>query len=311
MKKLLNFMLAAALICGASVFTSCTKDDNPVDPADNLAEKLIGKWMLYSDGNGQQALTNDKEVITFVSSTKAYVSRSRGAMPMGIDPQAPEQQAPEQQAPEQQEMPDSKAGAPGWDDYEECDVTFEGNTVILTSKRPDGSNPSVKYQIKSISQTDFYCEVFRDRPDGNTPLPEGENPGGDKEMDKKQDQRYTRVTRDYSEAIIGLWECKGLKGGETYNDGNDRLEFFEDGTYKYWRKNDAGEWEEVTTREFQEYFVDGGFLCTRWKNVDEDELREWWEIKSLKGDKMQWKALRQNEDGSTFEQTMDWERVVE
>ena len=30
-----------------------------------------------------------------------------------------------------------------------------------------------------------------------------------------------------------------------------------------------------------------------------------------KGDKMQWKALRQNENGSTFEQTMDWERVVE
>ena len=95
------------------------------------------------------------------------------------------------------------------------------------------------------------------------------------------------------------------------NDDNDRLEFFEDGTYKYWRKNDAGEWEEVTTREFQEYFVDGGFLCTRWKNIDENELREWWEIVTIKGDKMQWQALRQNENGSTFEQTMDWERVVE
>ena len=89
------------------------------------------------------------------------------------------------------------------------------------------------------------------------------------------------------------------------------MEFFEDGTYKYYRKNDAGEWEEVTTREFQNYFVDGKLLATRWKNIGEDELREWWEIKSLKGDKMQWKALRQNEDGSTFEQTMDWERVVE
>ena len=94
--------------------------------------------------------------------------------------------------------------------------------------------------------------------------------------------------------------------------GNARLEFFDDGTYNYWRKNEAGEWESVTsTREFQNYFVDGILLCTRWKNQGEDELREWWEIKSLKGDKMQWKALRQNEDGSTFEQTMDWERVVE
>ena len=52
---------------------------------------------------------------------------------------------------------------------------------------------------------------------------------------------------------------------------------------------------------------------TRWKNVEENELREWWEIVTIKGDKMQWKALRQNqnEDGSTFEQTMDWEKVEE
>ena len=89
------------------------------------------------------------------------------------------------------------------------------------------------------------------------------------------------------------------------------MEFFEDGTYQYWRKNDAGEWEAVTTREFQEYFVDGNFLATIWKNEGEDELREWWEIKSLKGDKMQWKALRANEDGSTFEQIMDWEKIEE
>ena len=89
------------------------------------------------------------------------------------------------------------------------------------------------------------------------------------------------------------------------------MEFFEDGTYQYWRKNDAGEWEAVTTREFQEYFVDGNFLATIWKNEGEDELREWWEIKSLKGDKMQWHALRANEDGSTFEQIMDWEKIEE
>jgi hypothetical protein len=65
----------------------------------------------------------------------------------------------------------------------------------------------------------------------------------------------------------------------------------------------------VTTREFQDYFVDGTLLATRWKNEGENELREWWEIKSLKGDKMQWKALRANDDGSTFQQIMDWEKV--
>jgi hypothetical protein len=41
------------------------------------------------------------------------------------------------------------------------------------------------------------------------------------------------------------------------------------------------------------------------------ELRECWEVNSLKDGKMQWKALRAKEDGTTFEQTVDWERVVE
>ena len=70
MKKLLNLMIAAALICGASVFTSCTKQDNPVNPADNLAEKILGKWMpVYLDGN--PVVTDQKSVYTFVSATKA------------------------------------------------------------------------------------------------------------------------------------------------------------------------------------------------------------------------------------------------
>ncbi len=42
-------MLAAIMICGASVFTSCNTDaiDNPVAPVDNLPEKIVGltlKW---------------------------------------------------------------------------------------------------------------------------------------------------------------------------------------------------------------------------------------------------------------------------
>ncbi len=49
-RKIMNWMLAAILICGASVFTSCSSnDDNPVVPAEphlNVAEKIIGKWMV-------------------------------------------------------------------------------------------------------------------------------------------------------------------------------------------------------------------------------------------------------------------------
>ena len=59
-----------------------------------------------------------------------------------------------------------------------------------------------------------------------------------------------------------------------------------------------------------EYFVDGILLCTRWKNTaDSEELREWWEIESIEGGVMKWKALRQRENGSTYTATFQMTRV--
>ena len=77
MRNLEKWMLAAILICGASVFTACTKEksDNPVQPSNNLAVKLIGKWMV-EELDGQPCPTNLKAVITFLSPTKAYGSLS-------------------------------------------------------------------------------------------------------------------------------------------------------------------------------------------------------------------------------------------
>ena len=272
MKKVFSWAFAAALICGLNVFSSCSNDDNPVKPADNLAEKIIGKWMT-ADIDGQPALTNEKAVITFLSATKAIVSESKT------------------------DFTESKIK---WAAHLEYDVEISGNKVTITGHPDENFTLVQEYTVTAIDNAQMLAILK------HTTYHNGEaKPHADQYV------RFEKTTADYSEAILGLWECKGLSGGETYNDGNDRLEFFEDGTYQYWRKNDAGEWEAVTTREFQDYFVDGNFLATRWKNEGEDELREWWEIKSLKGDKMQWKALRQNEDGSTFEQTMDWEKIEE
>lgn len=76
MKKNL-LMMAAAFIFGASVFTSCTSnDDNPASQPDlNLSEKIIGKWML-EELDGQPCPTDMKTVITFVTPTLAYGSIS-------------------------------------------------------------------------------------------------------------------------------------------------------------------------------------------------------------------------------------------
>ena len=112
MKKYLNWMLAAILICGASVFTSCSSnDDNPVKPVEpdlNVAEKIIGKWML-AENDGETALTNEKTVVTFLSATKAYQSVSR----VNYDETVPK-----------------------WRAKEECDMTIDGNTVTLYPIHP-------------------------------------------------------------------------------------------------------------------------------------------------------------------------------
>ena len=51
MKNLMQWVLAATLICGTSVFTSCSSDndDNPVHKSEANGD-LVGKW--YSDVSG-------------------------------------------------------------------------------------------------------------------------------------------------------------------------------------------------------------------------------------------------------------------
>ena len=110
---------------------------------------------------------------------------------------------------------------------------------------------------------------------------------------------FTKVTRDYSEAILGTWENHEV-----------RLEYKADGTFDYYSQNDAGEWVP-SEDDFAEYFVDGNLLCTRWKNSGEGQLenREWWEIKSIENGVMTWTALRLKGDGSTYIVTFELSKV--
>ena len=266
MKKMI-WVLAATLICGACVFTSCKKDKVNTDL--NLEENIIGKWEI-ADKNGQPAPTNEKMVLAFLSPTKGYVSASLSI----------------------------HSDADIWSSRLETDVAISGNKVTVTF-HPDEHNTSVhELNITSINDKEFTAnQKVTVTIDGEVVISE------------EKAFRFVKQTADHSAAILGLWECQELTGIETYNDANARLEFLADGTYNYWRKNDAGQWEAVTNREFQNYFVDGTLLATRWKNTGEDELREWWEIASIANGQMQWTALRQNADGTTAQQGMKWVKV--
>ena len=262
MKKLILALAAVAM-----VFASCSKDDDKT--IDNLAEKIIGKWM-EAEINGQPALTNDKTVTTFLSDTKATLSTSRTNFS------------------ETQVQ---------WSAHLELDVNISENKMTLTGHPDDNVTIVQEYSVTAIDDAQMSANFKHTR-----------FLNGETISHKEQNNRYVKVTTDYSDAVLGKWECTGLTGIETYNDANARLEFYQDGTYNYWRKNGEGQWEAVTNREFQNYFVDGTLLATRWKNLGEEELREWWEIASIDDNEMQWTALRSAE-GGTVVQTMKWVKV--
>ena len=266
MKKMI-WVFAATLICGACVFTSCKKDKDNTDL--NLKEKIIGKWVT-ADVDGQPLPTNNKMVITFVSTSKAYLSASFS----------------------------EHQGAELWGSQMEVAVAIDGNKVTLTNHTDEHTTGVEEYIVTAINDNEFTAnQKVTVTVDGTVV------------HTREGKMRYVKTTADYSTAVLGLWECTELTGVETFNDANARLEFYGDGTYNYWRKNDAGQWEAVTNREFQNYFVDGTLLATRWKNAGEDELREWWEIASIANGLMQWTALRQNADGTTAQQGMKWVKV--
>ena len=79
MKRIL-WVFAATVICGACLFTSCKKDEETGNSDLRVAEKIIGKWVT-ADVDGQPLPTNEKKVITFVSTTKAYISAAFNANP--------------------------------------------------------------------------------------------------------------------------------------------------------------------------------------------------------------------------------------
>jgi hypothetical protein len=269
MNKPMQWVMAATLICGSSVLTSCSNDDNPVDPAENLSEKIIGKWMQF-EIDGRLALTNEKSATTFVSDTKAYFSSSK------INHSETSQK---------------------WNDNREYEVKIDGNKVTLTSKVNENVTLVNEFIISSINETEMNC-IYKHVTIRN---------GKEYVSVESSNRCYKKVTTDYRDAIVGTWEGRCTSEGSVFDDGQEhRWQYNADGTYVYYVK-DGNNWVPYATNTLNEYFVDGTLLCTRW--IDNGvENREWWEITITDG-KMNWTALRQNEDGTTFTATFEMKKV--
>lgn len=275
MKRMIQWVLAAILICGASVFTSCSSNEDnpaaPVQPDLNLAEKIVGKWIV-AELDGELCPTNLKATVTFESATKAYCSLS-------------------------------DVYSPAWNEEIAADVTINGNKVIITAEESEHVSHVLNVNVVSMTDTDMVLSsdwiVFVD--------------GKEYYHEVYGQERWVRVAYDYSSDVIGMWEGRST-GSDTqeFDDGeNHRWEFLADGNFRYYQKED-GSWQ-LSGDEYANYFVDGNLLCTRWKNKGEgqEEHREWWEIESIEDGVMKWTALRLNEDGTTFTATFEMTKTSE
>ena len=268
MKKIMNWVLAATLVCGTSVFTACSDDDDESLNTQNVSEKIVGKWMV-SELDGQPCPTNWKTVLTFESSTKAYGSLS-------------------------------DYFSLSWNERVLADVTINDNKVSVVSE--DGNTKNVlDCTILSLNDKEMLMSS-----DWNVYVN-----GNSVQHEVYEKERYERITKDYKDAIIGLWEGKVTSEDDEHTDGElHRWKYNANGTYDYYSQEN-GVWK-AGSDVLAEYFVDGTLLCTRWKKTaDSEELREWWEIESIKNGVMKWKALRQREDGSTYTATFEMSMIYE
>ena len=119
---------------------------------------------------------------------------------------------------------------------------------------------------------------------------------------------YVKVTADYADAIIGLWEGVEITGYETYGGAVARIEYRADGSYTYYNKVDD-KWMP-SSNVGNEYNVDGDWLAHRWcPRAGSEYNYEWWDIDYIKDGTMKWSALREKENGERFTTTFTWKKI--
>lgn len=240
---------------------------------DTIAKQILGKWMLTRmDGN--IVPTNAKVVYTFESVTSGYISASRA---------------------------DFDGELTRWTDHAPSEVSINGRMVNMSGTLSKSTSFTADIEITDIndretqSMTDY--TVYHN---------------GDTMYTSKGATLWTKVNKDYSTDILGVWEGRVTNTeGSEYDDGElHRWEYLADGSYIYYHLDADSNWYPQAS-EFCNYFVDGNLLCTRWKNsgYGETEHREWWEIAYIENGVMHWTALRQNDDGSTYTATFQMAKV--
>ena len=164
------------------------------------------------------------------------------------------------------------------------------------TERSEETSMMMILKVTSIDETELCDNGYK------CITPEG------KEISKNINATYQKVTADYSQDIIGMWEGVEMTGEETYGDANHRIYYKEDGTYTYYDK--VGDSWVPSKNAGNEYNVDGDWLATRWQPTEgADYEYEWWDIDEIKDGTMKWSALRENGDKTRYTTTFTWKKV--
>ena len=266
---LASVMLAAT----AGLMMACTiHEDNPATPSgpsESVIKEKIVGKWKAITQDGKERVTNRRTVMTFFANGSMTYSRA---------------------------FPSDYMEQYYWEYKVPYTYTVSGNIITREGLEADGQMRMTFYEVSAISSSEVEMNLT------------GYVLGG-QNYSRNMVNLYKRVSADYSEDIIGLWEVTGMTGEETYNDDNARLAFLADGTYRYYRKDDAGEWQLVSTRDVEDYIVDGDWVATRWQEAGGEMKFEWWDIDEIKDGQMKWSALREREDGTRFTTTFTWRKV--
>lgn len=236
----------------------------------SMSAQLQGKWVLVQ-ANNQDVPTDGGHVITFTSSTKAYVSM----------------------------LVDSMEDTGEWAQKVPVDIQINGENVTLNGRLNDEISYNVVMRIRSLYDDMMICDCKVTEFIGLDTLYE------------EYSGVYLRDDVDYSQAIIGTWEGDELRDDDSgLPDGKRcRFEFLQDGTYNYYRQSADGSWEK-SADAYSYYFSDGDVLFMRWRNLGYGTKSNSisWEFE-IRKDMMRWKALRMREDGSTYSIASDFKKI--
>ena len=280
MKKLL-YLLLACVLCSALVFTACSKDSQEqTDEATETTETTeaeVTQEQIEKNivGTWIKSEVDGQSALTNEKSVYDIVSTTEAYASASrvIDEVTP------------------------FDYNHKSVVDINGNVVTITTTNADGESLVHEFTITSISDSELTAnQKFTCKPKGTDPII------------IEDTVSFVKVNADYSEDILGTWEGRCTSEGSVFDDGQDhRWEYKDDGTFVYYVKN-GDDW--VPSEDtMNEYFVAGNLLSSRWMENGQ-ENREWWEI-SIDGDKMNWTALREDEDGKTFTATFEMTKVEE